>query len=156
MTCQIRPLHFFLSIKRKIATCTGRNWIKLLLQIPPPSPLEHSPLQWWPLVTRGITNSSSSPLSPSAPVIDSLATMYQTTRSKRFIFRYAFVKILLLKGLCVILKVLSNENWGGWRNRTNFISCHVGKCPFSALKGHHHERSIKRWQRLNNSCWSID
>ncbi len=29
-------------------------------------------------------------------------------------------------------------------NRSALINCLVGKCPFSALKGHHHERSIKR------------
>jgi hypothetical protein len=44
------------------------------------------------------------------------------------------------------LKVLSNENRGGVEsgiNRSTLINCLVGKCPFSALKGHHHERSIK-------------
>ncbi len=29
-------------------------------------------------------------------------------------------------------------------NRSTLINCLVGKRPFSALKGHHHERSIKR------------
>jgi hypothetical protein len=32
-------------------------------------------------------------------------------------------------------------------NRSIFISWFVGKCSFSALKGHHHERSIKRLAR---------
>ncbi len=29
-------------------------------------------------------------------------------------------------------------------NRSTLINCLVGKCPFSAPKGHHHERSTKR------------
>jgi len=29
-------------------------------------------------------------------------------------------------------------------NQSILISWFVGKCSFSALKGHHHERSIKR------------
>ncbi len=45
------------------------------------------------------------------------------------------------------LKVLSNGAGGGVEsgiNRSILISWFVGKCSFSALKGHYHERSIKR------------
>jgi hypothetical protein len=35
------------------------------------------------------------------------------------------------------------------------ISWFVGKCPFSALKGHHHERSIKRPAASKQLLWLI-
>jgi hypothetical protein len=41
-------------------------------------------------------------------------------------------------------------------NRSILISWFVGKCSFSALKGHHHERSKNVRQRLNNFYWSIN